>query len=344
MTGRKSPGLFLCIFALDFAYVLQNKRKVKSVDNNYLKAISALPNEIYQVLSKIPKELSSKITAVRIRVDKPIILDAGTSQYFVTKYGEITTMSRCDTLRCDRDSVCDCYLSICEYSIHSHADDIRKGFITINGGHRVGICGSAVMQNDKISTVVDITSLNIRIARQVVGVGDRFLQQVFDTGLCSALIIGEPSSGKTTLLRDVARLLGSGKLSECKSVSVIDQRGEIAAVFSGRIQNDLGIRSDVLDGYPKPQGIEIATRTLSPDVIVCDELGDMQEINSVAGAANCGVKIIASAHAKNIDELLSRDAVKQLIKLGVFDKLVMLEGKENPSEIRQVIEVRNLNV
>ncbi len=313
------------------------------MDNNYIKAISALPSQIYQVLSKIPAELSGKITAVRIRVDKPVVLDAGTSQYFVTKYGEITTISRCDTLRCDRNMVCDCYLSICEYSVHSHEDDIKKGFITVNGGHRVGICGSAVMQDDKISTVVDITSLNIRIARQVVGVGDRFLQRVFDGGLCSALIIGEPSSGKTTLLRDVTRLLGSGKLNECKSVSVIDQRGEIAGVFSGRIQNDLGIKSDVLDGYPKSQGIEIATRTLSPDVIVCDELGDQEEINSIAGAVNCGVKIIATAHARNIDELLSRDAVKRLIKLGVFDKLVVLEGKDNPSEIKQVIEVIDLD-
>ncbi len=347
MAGRIFSRSFFMLFSIIFkaaAYVLQNVWKVKSMDNNYLKAISVLPLEIYEVLSKIPEDLSFKITAVRIRVDKPVVLEAGASQYFVTRYGQIITINRCDTLSLNRDEVCDCYLSVCEYSIHSYSDDIKKGFITVNGGHRVGICGSAVMKNGEISTVIDITSLSIRIARQIVGIGDSFVQRVFDSGLCSTLIIGEPSSGKTTLLRDVTRILGSGKFTQCKSVSVIDERGEIAGVFSGRILNDLGIKSDVLDGYPKPQGIEIATRTLSPDIIVCDELGCQQEITAITNAVNCGVKFIASCHAKNIDELLNKDTIKKLLKSGVFDKIVVLGSKENPGLIEKVIEVRHLNV
>ncbi len=219
--------------------------------------------------------------------------------------------------------------AICDYSIHSYENEISQSFITVKGGHRVGLAGSAVIKDGKISTIKCISSINFRIASEVKGCADKIMSSIFDKGLASIIISGCPSSGKTTILRDLCR-----QLSRKYNVSVIDERGEIGAVFRGEIQNDLGNMCDIFDGYPKAYGIETALRVMSPDIIICDEIGGEDEVKHLLSCVNSGVKIIASAHSGSIEELKGRKNIKILLES--FDYIVQLGGRNNFGGIEKI--------
>jgi stage III sporulation protein AA len=231
---------------------------------------------------------------------------------------------------------------MCSYSLHSHQEEMRNGYITLMGGHRAGIGGTAVLAEGRVASVRDVTSLNLRVARDIRGAADVIVKQVFSGGVCGLLIAGAPASGKTTVLRDLARQLSGGKTGHYLKVAVVDERCELGAVYDGVPQNDLGPCCDLLSGYPKAEGIFTAVRTLSPRVIVCDEIGGEEEASGMLDGLNCGVKIIATAHASSLEELLRRRQIARLLDSGVFDKIVRLGAAESPGEIVEVVEVGEL--
>lgn len=214
-----------------------------------------------------------------------------------------------------RQDIGECFLELCGNSVHSFAREISEGYITLPGGHRVGFCGTAVEQGGRLSTLKDISSLNIRFAREVRGCAEELCARAFSGGLCSLIVCGKPLSGKTTVLRDIARILG-----DTRRVAVVDTRGEIAGVYGGVPALDIGENTDVLNGYSRGEGIMCALRSLSPEVIICDEIGgDAEEIRQ---CMNCGVKLIVSAHAGSIRELMSRPALQELLPL--FERAALL--------------------
>ena len=173
-----------------------------------------------------------------------------------------------------RQDIGECFLELCGNSVHSFAREISEGYITLPGGHRVGFCGTAVEQGGRLFTLKDISSLNIRFAREVRGCAEELCARAFSGGLCSLIVCGKPLSGKTTVLRDIARILG-----DTRRVAVVDTRGEIAGVYGGVPALDIGENTDVLNGYSRGEGIMCALRSLSPEVIICDEIGgDAEEI------------------------------------------------------------------
>ncbi len=216
--------------------------------------------------------------------------------------------------------------NVCDGSMYAHADTIRKGYVTLDGGVRIGMVGRASVENGRIIGVYDISGLCVRIPSAVFGVGRRVLELLRDSALeGGVLVYSPPGEGKTTLLRAVSASLASG--SAAKRVVVVDSRGELGAFLRGA---ELSL--DVLSGYPKPEGIEIAARSMNAQLIVCDEIGDEAEVRAMIAAQNCGVPLLASAHASSIDGLLRRTGIAALHKAAVFGAYVGIRRNERERE------------
>lgn len=245
----------------------------------------------------------SELAEIRLRAGRPCVC--------VNIYGEMKTCSGVITA----EEIADCFAEICRYSLYSFESEIAQGFITLDGGHRVGICGTAVLKDGKIASIKDISGLNIRVAHQRLGCADELYERVFSRGAHSLLLGGAPLSGKTTMLRDLARRLG-----ERRRVVLIDTRGELSASVRGTPSFDIGLNTDALCGTEKSDGIMLALRTLSPEIIICDELGN--DGAAIEQAMFCGVKIVASAHADSIEQLKNRPATRDILPF--FERVAVL--------------------
>ena len=245
----------------------------------------------------------SQVAEIRLRAGRPSVA--------VNVFGDMKICSSAFSA----SEIADCFAEICRYSVYSFEEEIAQGFITLDGGHRVGICGTAVTKNGSITSLKDISGLNIRIAHQVYGCADELYDRVFSGELHSLLLGGKPLSGKTTVLRDLARRLGVHH-----RVVLIDSRNELSASVHGTPSFDVGLNTDVLCGCEKSVGIMLAVRSLSPEVIICDEIGNDEA--AIEQAMFCGVKIIASAHADSIDQRKKRPSTRGLIPL--FERIAVL--------------------
>ncbi len=230
---------------------------------------------------------------------------------------------------------------ICGYSVHSHADSLNSGYITLRGGHRAGICGTAVTDGARVISVKDISCIDLRIARQVRGAANPVFSALFTHGVPSVLIAGGPSTGKTTVLRDLARQLSGGQRGLYLKTVICDERSEIAAVYRGTPSNDVGVNTDVLDAYPKKEAIMIALRSFSPQIIICDEVGTPQEVEAIRAGLNAGVSFIASVHASTSGDLISRPQIKELILTGAFEKVVLLSHEHGKMNFYDAKELEN---
>ena len=265
---------------------------MKEESVRYRRAVSCLTEPLGGFLLDKADELSSKITEIRLRVNRPVCVHCTAETLYITPSGRLTQFISDSLLKADRQMLESIVHTICEYSVYSRQNEIAEGFVTLRGGHRAGICGTAVMRGGSIANIRDISSINLRFAREVRGCADVLLRQIPDiTG--GVLVCGAPNSGKTTYLRDLAR-----QLSYRYRVSLIDERGELAACVGGEPQNDVGL-CDVFCGYPKASAIIRAVRSMSPEIIICDEIGSAAEFDALAECRRCGVSVIATAHAKN---------------------------------------------
>ena len=267
---------------------------------------------------------------IRLRADKPIVVYLLNSPYYVNPDGVLETICSENMLSVSFRQLQTLFAALCEYSVYKHIENAANGFITFSGGHRIGVCGSAVTDGGKVVSVCDITSLNIRAAKQITGCADVVFQNA-DIAR-GVLICGAPSSGKTTILRDMARTLSLDKI---KKVAVVDERLEIASYCGGKCGFDVGL-SDVYSGYPKSVAVMLAVRTMSPDFMICDELtGD--DCKAVSMCFNCGVPMIAAVHCDSLLAAKRNRTVSELMSTGAFSSVVFLDGSI-PANISCVVD------
>ena len=297
-----------------------------------------VPSTIRNLLLTATQGCTDKIQEIVLRIERPVCVYLMGEEMYLTVNGCLTRYIDSQPLVItSKKEITDCFNIACGYSVYSHLNEIKEGFLTVNGGHRVGVCGTAVVSSDTIVNIRDVSTLSLRMARELKGCGEEAVALIRKSN-AGLLICGSPCSGKTTVLRDVARIL-SDKYKY--RVSVVDTRGEIAAASDGINQLDLCM-CDVLNGYPRTKGIEQAVRTLSPNFVVCDELGNEDDATALLSASNSGVRFVATIHASNKEELLKRKNVKSIIETNAFDKIIFLKGRQTPGTISDFCDLREL--
>lgn len=309
----------------------------KSLLNNYQYIVSFLSPRIQMYLLKLSDDLIEKIYEIRIRADRPIMLVTSQGSAFLTNTGKISYIWSSNSVVAYKNEIEDTVNKMCGYSMHSHYEDILNGYITLPNGSRVGLCGTAIFDKDKIKGVKDISYLNIRIPRNINGISDTIFDNILKNGLDNIIIAGPPTSGKTTLLKDIEYQISSGRLGKYYKICVVDERKEICP--DKRNVKSLGPNTDVLLGYPKAKGISIATRVLSPDLIICDEIGFNDEIDEIINGMNSGINFIISIHAKSFDELKHKKIYKKIINDTEINNLVLLSGKDSPGRVSKIIKI-----
>ncbi len=280
------------------------------------------------VLKFLPNEISG---AIRFFNEKDIqeIRIVAEGSCAITIKGRL-----CDTgIKVSKAQLAKVIADMCRGSIYAVQPTLVRGYLTLAGGHRVGVCGSVTVENGNVKYMGDISAICIRIAREVKGVSDKFMNTIESGGrIFNTLIISPPGCGKTTVLRDIARNLGNRY-----RVCIADERSEIAACVGGASQNDIGKYTCVLDGVPKGVGIEMLLRTMSPEVIITDETGSFDEEKAIYQVINCGAKIITSVHGYSEKDVSRRKYIGSLIENGVFERIIVLSDRCGPATVEKVI-------
>lgn len=303
-----------------------------------------LPNFLTTVLRNVNKNDINDMEEIRIRAEKPLMILKRGQDYFINENSIVTTESK-KSLIVNRDDVGKTLQLMSNFSIYAIEEELKQGFLTLRGGHRVGLVGRGVIEDSKIKTLKNISGLNIRIAREIKGCGLKIVKKIYEEGIKHTLIVSPPGCGKTTLLRDIIRILSSGSKDigvKGYKICIVDERSEIAGCYLGVPQRDVGIRTDVLDACPKAQGISMLLRSMSPEIIAVDEIGSLEDSGAIEDAINSGVKVIATAHGKDIREVMRKNGIKNLIENKSFEKVIILSRKNGPGTIEEIIDNDNV--
>ncbi len=303
-------------------------------------------NELLCILSKNLRTLIGEINLsydklyeIRLRVCEPLILIYGGNEYFVDGKGHMVK-ERESAYRISETDIRDTLALVSNYSLYAYEDEIRQGFITVQGGHRIGLAGTVVVEDEKIQSVKHIHFINIRISHQIKGCANPVLPYVLGEGeVFHTLIISPPGGGKTTLLRDMIRCISDGdKKNEGMTVGVVDERSELGACYQGIPQNDLGMRTDILDCCPKADGMMMLIRSMSPRVVAVDEIGSIRDIEAIAYVIHCGCKILATVHGTSIDDIKNRPVLRKLIEERIFERYIVLKDGRCVGQVENIFD------
>ncbi|MCI8497145.1 MAG: Flp pilus assembly complex ATPase component TadA [Clostridiales bacterium] len=315
---------------------------MKSMAKRFNEAADALGGFPDSLLKSLPLSHKASAFEIQLRAGSPLMLGCASDDLFVFPDGTASPFWREGAVEISPQRLQQIFAALCGYSVHSVQKEIQSGFVTLRGGHRAGICGTAVVENGKVVSIRDISSIHLRIARQFFGAADPVIRQLRKTGVQGLLLAGPPSCGKTTVLRDLARQLSEGAAGRRLRVAVADERGEICGVWRGAAQNRMGFCCDTLDGYPKAEGILHAVRCLSPDVVICDEIGTEEELDAVRQGVHSGVTVMASVHAGSRQELRRKLVIQNLLETGAFERIALMEGRQHPGRIHAFMEAGEL--
>lgn len=277
--------------------------------------LALLPKKIQNQLLKVPPEFLKKSEELRIRAERPIEVMIAGEPYFVSYEVSVQDIEQLLS-----------HLS--QFSLYTLEEELKRGYITIAGGHRVGLSGKVILEQGTVKAIRDISSFNIRIARQKIGVAESLIPFLYNEAWKHTLIIGAPQTGKTTILRDMARIMSIGyetlKIPSQK-VGIVDERSEIAGCVHGVPQLEFGIRVDVLDGCPKAEGMMMMIRSMSPDVLVVDEIGREEDSIAVLDAVNAGIKLISTTHGHTFADIKKRPFMAKLLSHNIFERFIEIK-------------------
>lgn len=287
---------------------------------------------------KAVSEDAERVQEIRLRAGLPVLVMRGGKEWFLNAQGNYSDKPK-QAYRADEQEIVEILQHICHYSLYAYEDEIKQGFITVSGGHRIGVAGQVVLEADgSVRTMKHISYLNIRVSHQIKGAGDKVLPFLYRKGqLLNTLVISPPGCGKTTLLRDLVRQVSDGNAyGEGKCVGVVDERSEIAGCFMGIPQNDVGMRTDVLDACPKALGMMMLLRAMAPAVIAIDELGGMADMEAVHLAASCGSRILATIHGDSLEDIRMKTGMENLFREQLFECFVILGKKDGQCVVTAV--------
>lgn len=316
--------------------------------------LKIFPRDLRTILGQVPVDFR-EVQEIRLRVGQPLMMICRSREYLVTGDGKL----RQDDAEPDRERLLVVtpaqmketveYMS--SFSLYAAEEELRQGFLTIQGGHRIGVAGKTLAQGQDIRLMKFISFINIRVAHQVPGCADPVMDYLYTDRFLNTLIISPPRCGKTTLLRDIIRqvsdgwttgsrgnepggsALAQGRRIPGRSVGVVDERSELAACYQGIPQNDLGKRTDVLDCCPKSQGMMMLVRTMAPSVIAVDEIGSSRDVEAIEYVRNCGCALAATIHGSSLEDIRQKPAMGKLLEQGTFERLILLDGREGAGHV-----------
>ncbi|HHU16907.1 MAG: stage III sporulation protein AA [Anaerovoracaceae bacterium] len=312
--------------------LLTIEKKAGDSLNGLDKILAKLPLDIGDQIMSLPVSIRNNMEEIRIRNGYPVRFFSSGNEY------ELKSIS---SNIIDQYMINNIFNSLLNYSIYAYQEELANGYITIEGGHRVGICGRTVMDNGKVKTIKQISSINIRRSREIIGVSNscmRYLMkekhQIYNT-----IIVSPPKCGKTTLLRDMIRNLSNMGFQ----VGVCDERSELSGMYNGRTSFDLGTRTDIMDGCPKEKGMIMLIRSMSPDIIATDEIGKKEDGHAIEAAVCAGVSLLTTIHGSNYRDVIN-SGIGELVQNGVFERLIFLSNVPSIGSISAIRDWRNNNV
>lgn len=286
-------------------------------------------------------QMADRLQEIRLRVKVPAAVLIDGRELFVDEKGSLLDRPP-EECGCKPEELEAVLKHLCQYSIYAFADEIRRGFLTIQGGHRVGLAGQVILEEkNQIRNLKYIRYLNIRIAHEIKGVSDSVLPYVYDRqgGVYNTLLVSPPGCGKTTMLRDIIRHLSNGTVyGQGMNVSVVDERSEIAGSYMGIAQNDVGIRTDILDGCPKQEGMMMLIRAMAPQVLAVDELGNEGDIRALQMASGCGCKLIATIHGSGLEEIKTKKYMSGVMEEKLFGRYLVLTRRSGRCEVEGIYD------
>lgn len=299
--------------------------------------LEILPQEIRDKI--IQNNIVNNLEEIRIRIDRPIELVTNGVPIYIA-------------LVIQNNHLAYIIGKLTQYSIYMMEEELKRGYITIKGGHRIGLAGKVVTEGSKVKLIRDITSLNIRLAKEKNGIANELITYLYEKKWHNSIIIGPPQTGKTTMIRDIARIISSGIREEniqAYKVGIVDERSEIAGCVDGIPQFTFGVRLDVLDACPKAEGMMMMIRSMSPEVLIVDEIGREEDVQAISEAINAGVQVIVSVHGYDLEDLKKREAIKKLLDLNVFKRFIILSRENGPGTINRILnqdgkDIKNIGI
>lgn len=300
--------------------------------------VKIFPLSVRDRFGRVQDNIAS-IREIRMRVYCPVIVTLGTIEYYLGHHGDFLLDEKSAWI-ISKEEMQEIVNHLCGYSPYAFYEELKRGYITIAGGHRIGVAGQVIIQGEDVSGIKNISFLNIRISHEVLGAADRILPFLYENGqLHNTLIVSPPGFGKTTLLRDVIRQVSDGNAyARGVSVGVVDERSEIAGCFMGVPQNHIGIRTDVLDGCPKTHGMMMLIRSMAPKVVALDELGSKEDVEALKQVVHCGSKILVTIHGQSFEEIKNKPFAREMIQEKYFGRYVILKGFKEDGQVFRLLD------
>ncbi|MCA1058160.1 stage III sporulation protein AA [Rossellomorea aquimaris] len=288
--------------------------------------LALLPSTISDKVLTLPRDLIDRIEEIRVRTNRVLEVTARGKPYFLPY---TVTEEDCEQL----------INKLSRHSFYTLEEELKRGYITIEGGHRVGLAGKVILEGGIVKGIRNLSSFNIRIAREKVGIAQSIFPYVYNDGWKHTMMIGSPQTGKTTLLRDLARMISTGvpeKNIPPYKVGIVDERSEIAGCVNGIPQLMFGPRVDVLDACPKAEGMMMLIRSMSPEVLIVDEIGRVEDGQAIQEAVNAGITLIMTTHGATLREVSKRPVIKDIVKLQTIERFVELRRGDEPGKVHEV--------